>query len=171
MNINIYLILVRIVSVLCIFNFSNVKKKYCYEPDPNCIPILEKNCCNINVDIEIIEKAITRLGGQVLLNISTSSRYNSVIKSHNFDYINSEKVHSMAFDEFYQSVKKNQAREVLIKVDIEGVESEFFEFLKEKNDYIGDIVVEGDNLPEAFGQYELIKRSHNDVYYYSLKTS
>ena len=36
-----------------------------------------------------------------------------------------------------------------------------------KNIYVGDIVVEGEDLPKTFGAYILKNRKFNDMYYYT----
>ena len=51
--------------------------------------------------------------------------------------------------------------------DIEGVELDLIKYLDKKNVFIGDIVVEGENLPKKFGKYILKQQKFNDMYYYA----
>ena len=114
-----------------------------------------------------MEKAITKSGDDVMLNLSTSSRYNSISKIDRFDYLDAVKVKSVSFDDLFTKITAFEPDEVLIKIDIEGVEDDLLKYLDQKNIYVGDIVVEGEDLPNNFGVYILKKRKFNDMYYYS----
>lgn len=154
-------------TALYFSKLHNIKKIFCYEPDPSAFKLLEENCSKVEKDIETINMAITKNGGDVMLNISTSSRYNSINKNHKFEYVSKVKVKSISFDQLFTKIFDFNPSEVLIKIDIEGVEQEFFEYIDQKNVFIGDIVVEGENLPKKFGRYVLKNQCFNDVYYYT----
>ena len=79
-----------------------------------------------------MERAITKTGDDVVLNLSTSSRYNSITKIDRFNYVSAVKVKSVSFDDLYNKIIAFKSDEVLIKIDIEGVEDDLLKYLDQK---------------------------------------
>ena len=154
-------------STLYFSKFPNIEKIFCYEPDPITLKLLKENCIALERNVEICNKAITKDGADVMLNLSTSSRYNSITKIDRFEYVSSVKVKSVSFESLFSKISKFNPNEVMIKIDIEGVELDLINYLDKKNIFIGDIVVEGENLPKKFGKYILKQQRFNDMYYYA----
>jgi len=150
---------------------ANVESLIAIEPNKEVLGILKFNLKNNieGVDVEILEVAIGEVSGSHDFFLSDSSRYSGFVKSRNFNYIDKVQVDCIDFKSLLVKLENYDADRTLIKIDIEGVEKDFFNFLEQLDIYVGDIVVEGDNLPKSFGSYVCRSRKFNDVYYYAKK--
>jgi len=149
----------------------DVKRLVAIEPNAKVIETLKYNIKkNIKgVDIEIIEAAIAKTSGAQDFFVSDSSRYSALIKSASFNYIEKTSVDCIDFETLLTYFSKMEPNSTLIKIDIEGVEKDFFSYLEKQDEYIGDIVVEGEDLPSEFGAYVCQTKKFKDVYYYTKK--
>ena len=150
---------------------KNVKSLIAIEPNKDVIDTLKFNIKkNINnISVEIMNVAIGISSGAHDFFISDSSRHSGFVKSDNFRYIDKVSVECIDFNTLLGHLSDMDPALTLIKIDIEGVERDFFSFLENKDIYIGDIVVEGEDLPMKFGSYVCRTKKFNDVYYYTKK--
>jgi len=150
---------------------KSVKSLIAIEPNKDVIDTLKLNIKqNINnINVEIMNVAIGTSSGAHDFFISDSSRYSGFVKSDNFRYIDKVSVECIDFNTLLGHLSDIDPALTLIKIDIEGVERDFFSFLENKDIYIGDIVVEGEDLPMKFGSYVCRTKKFNDVYYYTKK--
>jgi len=156
---------------LFLCNQSNVESLIAIEPNQEVLSTLKLNLSNNieGVNVEVLDLAIGEVSGRHDFFLSDSSRYSGFVKSINFNYIGKVQVDCIDFKSLLSKLENYDVERTLIKIDIEGVEKSFFNFLEKLDIYIGDIVVEGDDLPEKFGAYVCRSRKFNDVYYYTRK--
>ena len=156
---------------LFLCNQPNVESLIAIEPNEEVLNTLRVNLNNNikGISLEIMTVAIGEFSGSYDFFLSDSSRYSGFVKSKNFNYVNKVQVNCIDFQSLLVKLENYNPLHTLIKIDIEGVEKDFFKFLSDLNTYIGDIIVEGDDLPEYFGSYVCLSRKFNDVYYYTEK--
>ena len=146
----------------------NLESLVSIEPDQRTIGLLKTN---INANFhstswDLIEKALNANGETVRLLQGESTRYNTIEDSSNFSVIGSVEVEGFSFSDFFEIVTKHNPSEVLIKIDIEGVEGELLAKIF-RHGYMGDLVIEGENIPKPESGYRLVWNKFNDVYYFT----
>ena len=147
---------------------KNLETIIAFEPDPRAFKTLKENlkinCSKLKITLH--EAAISPDDKQKILIRSESTRYNSLKTIGNFKAKDSIKVNSVSFEKLFEIIKHFDPKEVLLKIDIEGLEYELLKALfKEK--YLCDIILEGDYLPTKFGPYRMIWNKFNNIYYFS----
>ena len=146
----------------------NLESVVSIEPDERIIDILKTNIeANFSSTAwKLIRKALNPSGLPVRLLQGESSRYNTIEDSSNFSVVGSLEVEGLSFAAFFELVSQYNPDEVLIKIDIEGVEGELLTEIFTRG-YIGDLVIEGENIPKPQIGYRLGWNKFNDVYYFT----
>lgn len=147
-----------------------LKKVYCFEPDERVHLDLEDNLKNnlSHLDINLSKTAVTQNGEPVQINLTSSSRYNSIDDNSRFKFIDKVLVQSTSFHTLIKNICSHDPKEVIIKIDIEGMENSLFKAIQDYG-YIGDIVVEGEGFSSNMIGYSMKWNKFNDVYYFSQK--
>ena len=146
----------------------NLQSLVSIEPDQRTIELLKENIdANFSsTSWELIEKALNPSGLPVQLLQGESTRYNTLEDSSSFPVVGSVEVEGLSFEDFFGLVAKYNPDEVLIKIDIEGVEGELLTEIFSRG-YIGDLIIEGENIPKPKDGYRLGWNKFNDVYYFT----
>ena len=146
----------------------NLESLVSIEPDQRTIDLLKTNIENnfSSTSWNLIEKALNPSGKSVRLLQGESTRYNTIEDSSSFPVVGSVEVDGLSFADFFEIVTRNNPDEVLIKIDIEGVEGELLNEIF-SHGYIGDLVIEGENIPPPNNGYQLGWNKFNDVYYFT----
>jgi FkbM family methyltransferase len=103
---------------------SNAQQTLMFEPN-NDVSDINENRCKLNnfTNYKIIRKGISNNNGQVTFNIDSSSYKSSINDNIETEFIKSEIIETISLDSY---VKENSiiSKDILIKVDIEGHETE-----------------------------------------------
>ena len=149
---------------------KNLEAIIAFEPDPRAFKTLKENlkinCSNLKTTLHKV--AVSTDDKPKVLIRSESTRYNSLKNIGNFKPKDTIKINSVSFEKLFKTIKKFEPKEVLLKIDIEGLEYEILEALF-KEDYLCDIILEGDCLPKKTGCYKMIWNKFSNIYYFSWK--
>jgi FkbM family methyltransferase len=135
--------------------FLNIKNIYSVEPNLKCIFLQKKTISsNKNLKIKIINKLITSLTNNVLVQINNNTGSGTINNDFGKDAplafnLNNSKVATISPSKFIKNIrKKNLMSDFVIKLDIQGSEYNFLEDIKNiliHENYIKFIVFEINN--------------------------
>jgi FkbM family methyltransferase len=150
-------------------NCENLRTIIAFEPDPRAFSTLSENLklCPENIEVVAHKKAISSYDGTTELLRAQSSRYNSIKSLDKFPSFDSIMVETFSFSSLISLIREYDPDETLIKIDIEGMESELLAAIFDAG-YLGDIIVEGDMIPSDLGAYEMHWNKFSDVYFFGL---